>query len=352
MIRAIPLFLIACTFGLLFSRLHVPLPWTLGPLLAAILWKSFIKQPVVWPKKIRNICLAVLGYMLGSPFTSESAWQIIDQLPIMLLLTVSTLFLCLFAGYIAGRYTGINLETSLIGSIPGGLSQMSAICEEARGVNVTIVTMMQTIRVVTVVFTVPFLALHGIADHITPAAQMKTYMTFQDLPTLAFFAIVIFALIIFAKKLHLSSPYVLAPILGTAFLVLYGIHAPVLPPFVIALAQICIGMRMGLDVEFSNIPNVKQICYCTLLSILAVIILLLGIAYIYSHLAPISFVTAFLSMAPGGISEMGLTATIANADVPTVVSFQLFRLLFVLLVGVPAIKWCIAKLPRSLSNQR
>jgi uncharacterized protein len=69
----------------------------------------------------------------------------------------------------------------------------------------------------------------------------------------------------------------------------------------------------------------------------------LGIAYIFTRLTSITLVTAFLSMAPGGISEMGLTATIVNANLSTVVSYQLFRLLFVLLVGVPAIRWWLAK---------
>jgi len=48
------------------------------------------------------------------------------------------------------------------------------------------------------------------------------------------------------------------------------------------------------------------------------------------RIAPITFLTAFISTALGGMTEMGLTAMMVHADLSTVIAFQLFRLLFVL----------------------
>ncbi len=341
--QALIIFLLAIISGFIFSLLHLPLPWTLGPMVMAIIWKSLFKKTVYWPKKLRNMGMVVLGYMLGSPFTPAIANQVIQQLPIMLTMTLMLIALCLGTGYISGRYTGVGLANSLIGSLPGGLSQMSVICEETKGTNLSVVTLMQTVRVITVVFTVPLLALHGIADHITPASRVTTPMDLNQLPTLALFTVTISVLVKIAKRLNLSSVYILGPVLGTAALVLSGLTAPVLPAPVIALAQVFVGIRMGRDVDFGSLSNWKTIAFVNLLSVLAVIFLLLGIAYAVSHIYPMSFITAFISMAPGGISEMGLTAMAVNADLAAVVAYQLFRLLFILLVCVPVTKWLIRK---------
>lgn len=338
------IFLLAVTGGLLFNLLHFPLPWTLGPMVITIVWKSVLKKTVYWPKKIRNMGMVVLGYMMGSPFTPTVGHQVLQQLPLMLLMTTTLIFLCLGTGYLSGRYTGVGLANSLIGSIPGGLSQMSVICEETKGTDVSVVTLMQTVRVITVVFVVPVLALHGITGQITPAAShLVTPMGSDELPVLALFLLTILGLIKLAKWVKLSNVYVLVPILGTAFLVLAGIHAPILPSPIIAVAQIFVGIRMGSDIDFSNLTNWKTIAVVNLLTVLTVISLLLGISYAFSLVYPMSFVTAFISMAPGGMSEMGLTALAANADLATVVAYQFFRLLFILLVGVPIAKWLILK---------
>ncbi|HWR43414.1 AbrB family transcriptional regulator [Sporomusa sp.] len=341
--QSLPLFVLAALSGYLFSIGHIPLPWTLGPLVMAMTWKTITKKPVYWPKKFRNMGMVVLGYMMGSPFTPSVAHQVLYQLPLMLTITLILISLCLVTGYIVGRYTGVGVANSVIGSIPGGLSQMSIICEETGGTDVSVVTLMQTVRVITVVFTVPLLALHGIADKVTATSRLTTAIGASEIPILAVFAVSILVLIKLAKRIHLSNLYVIVPILGTALLVLSGVHAPALPSNVIALAQIFVGIRMGIDVDFGSLTNWKTIALSSLFSVLAVILLLLGVAFIFSHIYSMSLVTAFISMAPGGMSEMGLIALTANADLPTVVAFQLFRLLFILIVCVPAARWWLRK---------
>ena len=337
------IFLLAALGGYLFSILHIPLPWTLGPLVIAVLWKSILKKPVYWPKKMRNTGIVFLGYMMGSPFTPAVAGQVLYQLPAMLTITLILIFLCLGTGYIAGRYTGVGLANSVIGSIPGGLSQMSIICEETEGTEISVVTLMQTVRVITVVFVVPLLALHGISGQVAPTRHITMSLGLNDAAMLAIFFVFIFVLIKLAEWLKMHNIYVIVPVTATALLVMSGFTAPPLPAPLVSLAQIFVGIRMGADVDFCSLENWKTIVLSSLLSVLAVIFALLGIAYLLSQLCSMSLITAFISMAPGGMSEMGLTALIANADLPTVVSYQLFRLLFLLIVCVPVVRWWLRK---------
>ncbi len=330
--------------GWLFSLVHFPLPWTLGPLATVIIVKLGFKQDIQWPVKIRNIAMMVLGFVMGSPFTPLTGQHIISQLPAMMVMTLLTIVLCLTGGYIVGKFMNLHISTSLIGSMPGGLAQMAIVCEDVEGSDAAAVTLMQTVRVITTVFVVPFLVLHGFADHVDPITRTAAQeFGVEKLPMLFAFAAVIIGLLYLGKYIRMPSPYLIAPVVGTATMVLSGIDAPVLPYSVIAVAQICVGIRMGMAVELSSLANWKKLLALNFASVLAVIILFMGIDYIFMLISGTPFVTAFISTAPGGINEMGLTAMMVHADLSTVIAFQLFRLLFVLLVAVPLIRWWLCR---------
>lgn len=338
----IAIFSLGCLGGWIFSQLHIPIPWTLGPLAATGILKIGFKRQIVWPGRIRNIAMVVLGFVMGSPFTPETGRNILEKMPLLTAATFVTVAVCLLCGIIANRYTGTSLATSLLGSMPGGMSQISTICEDLDNIDVAAVTFMQTIRMLTVVSVVPFIALHGLASAASPAA-VREIDGMGDFSLLAVFVAVMYILIYLGKYLHIPSPYIICPIVGTAALVLAGIHPPELPRPVIALAQVCVGIRMGMAVSAANIAGWKKLVFYSWLNILGVLLLLLGMDYFLVRITPISFVTAFISTAPGGMTEMGLTAMMVQADLSTVVAFQLFRLLFVLLIAIPAVRWWLGR---------
>jgi len=342
-IKYVTIFIAACMGGLLFTFLHFPLPWTLGPLATVMLIKLGFNRQIYWPMKIRNIGLVILGYVMGSPFTPDAGQHMVTQLPAMTILTVLTIALCLFGGYIVGKYLDLHLTTSMLGSLPGGLMQMAIVSEDVDGSDVAAVTMMQTVRVITTVFFVPFLVLHGLADHVDRISRPASNINVHQVPVLALFAVVVIGSVYVARYFKIPSPYLIAPVVATAIPVLCGIDAPVLPPVVIAVAQVCVGIRMGMAVELSNMNNWKKLVSLNFISVFMVIVSFLGIDYVFSRISNTSFITSFISTAPGGMNEMGLTALMVHADLSTVIAFQLFRLLFVLLVAVPVIKWWLCR---------
>ena len=341
--RYIALFIVSCFGGWIFSLIHVPLPWILGPLATVMIVKIGFRRQVYWPLKIRNMAMLVLGYVLGSPFTPQTGYHILSQLPTILIMTLITMALCLVGGSVIGKYLDLHLSTSLLGSMPGGLPQITIVCEDVEGSDVAAVTMMQTVRILMTVFTVPFLVLHGLADRVDPVIRAAAHFNVDTLPVLALFAVIIIGSVYIANSIGLPSPYLIAPVVSTASLVLSGVDAPSLPSFVIALAQVCMSIRMGMAVDVARLHNWKKLLLLTMLSVFVVILLLLGIDYLFARISEISFITAFISTAPGGITEMGLTAMMVHADLSTVIAFQLFRLLFVLLVAIPVLTWWLCR---------
>lgn len=322
----------AAAGGFLFAQIHIPLPWMLGPLVSVIALSRLNPARVCWPQSLRNLGLVILGYVMGRPFTTDVGLYVLAQLPLMLAMTMALILFSLAVGYITHRQTGLTLATAVLATVPGGLSQMVVLGEEIASADVSVVTFMQTIRMLAVVFTVPFLAMHGLAGAAGPAAAASA--AFADISAAAalpFLAALVLGTWL-AVRSGLPTPYLLGPVLATAALVLAGLPAPSMPPVLIIVAQIFIGAAMGLNMNLSSLSSWRLILICTLVNVAAVILLALLIGYFLAGAIPTTLVTAFLSAAPGGMAEMGVTALAVGADVSVVVGYHMFRLLFILLV--------------------
>lgn len=330
--RILITFIIGYGFGLLFSYLHIPIPWMLGPLAGITLVSPWLEGRIVWPVELRNTGLVLLGYMMGRPFTPEAGQQILDQLPIMAAIIVALVLFSLAIGYGTARWSGVNLASCVLGTVPGGLSQMVVLGEEIAGADITVVTFMQTARMLAVVFTVPFLLAHGFAGGPSAAVAQAAQLNPPGLAAWPLFAGVVLLATLLAVKIKLPTPYLLGPMLGTALLVVNGVVAPAMPsPYTVG-AQLFVGIYMGTQIRLDEMARHRKIIPFTLLNVVAIVIFSLGLGYALAQGIPTSLVTGFLSTAPGGMAEMGLAALVFGGDTTTVVTYHLFRLLFILLI--------------------
>ena len=331
-------FLLAAIGGILFYSLSIPLAWMLGPLAMVVVWSQVLKKPVCTPMRLRNAALVVLGYVIGKSFTMDAARQATAQLPVMLLVTVIILAMSLFLGYITHRRTGISLSTGLMGSVPGGFSQMVLMSEEIADTDVSVVSFMHTVRLMSVIFIVPYLATQaasvaGTIPAATQSANLGTAYIFSELSPRALPLLVLslcFAL--FAHKTHWPTPFLLGPIFGTALASMYGVECPSLPLWLTIPCQIVVGAYMGVQIQIKNLANWRILLAYTMLGVVIVIAASLGTAHLLSYFYGFSNVTAFLSMAPGGVAEMSVTGIALQADLSVIASYQLFRLFFLMLM--------------------
>jgi membrane AbrB-like protein len=342
--------LVSLTGGLFFRLLHLPLPWMLGSLTSIMLWNLFTRRNLLWPVEIRNFGLIILGYMLGSSFTIGTSLQIIKQLPAMMLATSSTILFSLIIGYITCRRTGISLATGIIGSVPGGLTQMVILSEEIHDTDLTVVTFMQTIRLLSTVFIIPFLVIHGLSSDTQQGIATNIPEVYNNV-ILIFWNALLFTGVAFlaawvAVRISLPTPFLLGPLLGTAVLVLAGLKAPHTPSFLVFISQICIGTYLGLSINPSSLENWKKLLPYTLGGSIAVVFFSLGIGLLLTRLHSLDLVSAFLGTAPGGMGEMGLTAVLVRADISLVTAYQMFRILFILFVMPILLKWRFGSIPR------
>jgi uncharacterized protein len=330
--------LIAIPGGLLFDLLRIPLPWMLGPLTATLFYNALVGGRARWSMLLRNAGLIVIGYSMGRTVTPEIIGQIMANLPGMAVATLSTILFALGTGYITHRRTGISLESGLLGSMPGGLAQMILLGEEVKGADLTVVTVMQMTRVMAVVFIVPFIATYGMAHPhggLLPFAQPSLPWSPSALPALL--AALLGAGL--AWLLRLPIPFLLGPIFATIAAVLAGFPAPHIPVPVTCAAQLCFGIYMGLVITLERLRRSSRVLpYAA-----GGAILLVAFTYTVSLglrvVAHANLLSAFLGTAAGGVAEMGIAALTLGADVAFVLTYQLFRMLTILLVMPPILRW-------------
>lgn len=281
---------------------------------------------------------------MGNPFTAEAARYIWQQLPIIFAATMSTLFISLLVGYILHKQCRIDIISSTLGSVPGGLSQMLILSKEIRGADTNIVILMQTVRLVGVLFIVPFVAMHGLADVVDPAARSAANISTASFSETISVIIAVAFFTLTAVKLRFPTPWLMGPTLGVAAMICSGYPPLIMPNWLVIIAQISFGAYMGTTLNVDRILEQKKLFWYNIIGSAVVLGWVFAMSALLNRLADYSIATAFLGLAPGGIAEMGITAMVVHADIPAVIAYQMFRLMFILLVIPPMLKSIFAKI--------
>lgn len=347
--EAWPFFVYAGVIGLaggaLFAWIGVPVPWLLGPMTAVLFVSNVLKQPLRWSSQLRDVGIGVVGYSIGISLTLESLRQMMIQLPLMLLFTTLLLLMTMILAYVFSRCTEYDLPTLMIGSVPGGLSQMVTLAEEMRGVNINVVTLMQVTRLIMITFCVPLLLYSpwfggGSASSegvtVASAAVAATEGTWSGLlPEILVYVPLCVLGATLGQRLRVPTAFLLGPMLVTTILHLFVLEAPVLPDALLNASQFLIGTHVGLSLKRQASGNMAKTAALALGSGTLLITGSLGLTWLFEHWLGTSTATAFLSMAPGGMDQMAVMAHEVGANLPMVSGYQMFRLFFIFFVVSP-----------------
>jgi len=335
-------FMAAMIGGGIFTLVGAPVPWLLGPIAAVMLTSKFIKNELYWPVSIRNTGMLIIGYSFGLSLTKEALIEISAKLPAMLILTIALIAFCAALAYFISKWTGVDYPTILTGSIPGGLSQMILFAEEAKEIDITTVSFLQVTRLLMIVFIVPFIVVSGpFTEGNTLSSILNGNVTeyVPIFPNGLIYALLCVVMAVIGQKMKVPTPYLLGPIVGTTILNLTNLHAPTLPTYILDISQVMIGVYIGLMLKPDKLKAKGKMM---VLAVLSGIVLIFGsmlLSLLLVHYYGVSISTSFLSLAPGGMDQMGILAHETNADISMVTAFQIFRLLFIFFAVPPFLRW-------------
>lgn len=317
--------------GYIFSWMHIPIPWMLGPIFSILIAQFLYKGTLVWSPKLRDFGLVIVGVAIGEQFNLSLFSGIGILLLYMFLLNVILIASSILLGFGLSKWSKLSLKSTILGTIPGGLGQIVVFAEEEKDVDLAAITYFHIVRLLLVVVVIPFI----VSGHMISKPTTNVPMTFS----LVALILIAWGCAYVAKQLKMPVAYFLTPILLIIGLQFTAIDLAPLPAPVMNAAQLLIGAHIGLMLKPHMVKLPVRYLVAGILSAVGLIGLTYGSSFIVSYFLNYSFATSFLSTAPGGLDQMVLLADAIGADVSIVSIFQIFRLLFIFLLVMPALKF-------------
>ncbi|WP_121438639.1 AbrB family transcriptional regulator [Salisediminibacterium halotolerans] len=328
--------------GTIFMYLNTPIPWMLGPLTAVMLVQSLSSFQTFWPVTIKNNGLIVLGVSFGLYFNAESLAAIGPYLLPYVTLAIAIIAVSILQSLIVTKWINIDRLSSVFGAIPGGLTEM-VIAGESLGAKPSYVIVFQTIRLLLVLFAVPFFVVHMFSSD---AAVTADTLTDEGGAFAALDAAWLLLPVLAAWKFHrlLPAGWIVIPMLVTAVLAVSPAALPSMPEPIFLAAQAAVGISLGKQILLQDIKKAGNYGFVYAGLAVSLIIVSFGFGFLLARWTAMDLPTALLSTAPGGLVEMVLTASMVGADPSVVTSLQLLRILLIILVIPAFLKWLFKRM--------
>lgn len=322
--------------GLLALLLQLPLPFLLGSLLISSTISIYLSfqspQPMYFPQKLRKLGVGIIGAMIGATFTSDFL-TVIPSLWLSLLSVVVFVVCAQIIGFVLlknlGRY---NTPTAIYASLPGGLIEAITLGEQAGG-DVRVIALQHFIRIIFVVSLVPTIMYFWLGEAVGSAANQSLFSADSGW----FDVFVIIALTIagslLGSVLRIPAPHLIGAMFLSGLVHITGVVQVQSPFWLLSIAQVVVGVSLGL--RFSGMA-ISELVNSFVMSMLLVS-LLLGLAFFFAWLlqdfVAFNLEMLFISLVPGGITEMSLIALSLGISPVVVVVHHLFRIIVTVFVA-------------------
>ncbi len=144
------------------------------------------------------------------------------------------------------------------------------------------------------------------------------------------------------RKLGLSNPNFLGPLVLASAVTAAGVDLPSFPREILAAAQIVLGTWLGSTFRRELFVEGGKLVAALIGSAVLLLAAVSACAIGFATIAEQNWEVLVLGAAPGGVTEMALTAKYLGVDIALVTAFQLTRIL----IFMPNIPWIIMLIDR------
>lgn len=331
--RFLPTLTLGLAGGALAYALRLPLPWLLGAMLATTA-ASLAGVRLRPPRASRQGVLVVIGVMLGTAFTPGVA----DELPrwgaslaIMLLATVVMMAISV---WFSRRVAGYSRDTALYAGVPGGVSAVTLMAVDSQA-DLRIVGVTHAVRILILLVAIPpVLQAIGHVDLGSATPDLAQWLWLPAPGEAAWLAAAGLVGAWLGRRLRLPNALLFGPALASAALHLTGLTQATLPPTLVALAQVVIGVSVGVRFGGTSLAEMGHNLAMAAVQALALLLIAILAAWGAHLLTGHSAAAALLAYMPGGAPELSLVALSLGIDPAFVTSHHLLRIT-VLILAMP-----------------
>ncbi|WP_417603372.1 AbrB family transcriptional regulator [Primorskyibacter flagellatus] len=324
--------------GILAASVHLPMPWMLGSLAAIAVIVATTPDRIlgdyVFPRRLRETFTGVIGVMIGTQVSPEMIAHL-GFLPLSVIALALFVVLAHGGNYLIFRHIGgMEKSTAFFSGSPGGLMESIAL-GDASGADIRVLSIQQFLRIILVVGLLPlgFSIWRG-APVGSAAGMAPIGHTAEDLPLWAGLALMV--LLVFlgqavGRRIRLPAAQLIGPLVLTGALNVTGLMPLHLPGWVIGVAQVVVGVGLGMRFVGVTGRMLTRSVGLSLLSVSYMMVIGAGFAWALHAATDIPFEHMLLSFAPGGVTEMSLVALSLSANPALVSIHHLIRILLTVL---------------------
>lgn len=332
--------LLALPLGLLLANFQIGrIAWIFGGIAAGIIvlqgcriFYQYSPQP---NRTARKVGMALVGLTVGASNAHGNLASVASSIPIFIFLTLFLLLIGSCIGYIYSRLSKINLLTAMLATVPGGVGIMAAIAADYNK-NVSLVALVQAIRVTSVVVLIPLIAKTSAGNYYPQTLPINGAWLNLDLSQLGLLLLVLLitGLVVYPAILFKipAGDFFGALLIGIGFnpllhsLPFVGDISFSPPPLINLLGQMLLGITIG--EYWGDKPNLRtRTVGYALMSVGMTLIAGAIAAIIAMQLTSWDWLTCLLVTAPGGSAEMILVSLALNHNVEIVTTGHLVRLI-------------------------
>ncbi|MBD2450160.1 AbrB family transcriptional regulator [Nostoc sp. FACHB-152] len=284
----------------------------------------------------RKVGMGLVGLTVGLSNSNSNFFNLASGIPIFIVLTLFLLLCGSCIGYFYSRFSKTNLLTAMLATVPGGVGVMSSIAADYNK-NVTLVALVQAIRVTSVVLLIPFIARSAVGNYWNSATLPIKYTLLsleRSQLELLFVALLLTALIVYlaiAFKIP-AGDFFGALLIGIAFnsllhcLPFMGEMHLSPQPLINIVGQMLLGITIGEYWGEKPAFGKRTVGYA-LISVVLTLVAGAIAAILAMHLTSWDWLTCLLVTAPGGSAEMILVSLSLDHNVEIVTTGHLVRLI-------------------------
>ena len=310
----------------------LPMPFLLGALtttaIYAIVTFERSAREAFFPPALRASFVAIIGAMIGAGF-SPDVLEILPDLWISILALVGFTVLAQVMGYGIMRRVGrYDPPTALFAAMPGGLYEAIEFAEKA-GSDPKVMTVQHFARIVVVVVSVPFLFYLWTGEIVGSAAGEEINGSSVELwDVLGLVAIGLIGRPL-GIWLRIPASSITGSILLSAILHGTGVIDFAVPAWLMAVAQLVVGVGLGAQFSGARLPVLAKAFGLSIVMVGSMLLLAISVAWGVHFQTPLGTDALFISLAPGGITEMGLIALSLSVSPVVVAAHHLIRIFIV-----------------------
>jgi membrane AbrB-like protein len=321
--------------GLLATLLKIaglPAALLLGPMIAAILL-AVAGGTVRVPHPAYSGAQAVIGCLIAGAINAPILVTFSKNWPLFLGVALAVIVASNLLGGLLSRLRVLPATTAIWGASPGAASAM-VLMAEAYGADAQLVAFMQYLRVVFVAAAASLVARFWVHTTGVSAPVADWFSPIQWQPFASTLALAAIGSIL-GRTLPIPAGPLLVPMIAGVALHATGLLTIELPQWLLGASYALIGWRIGLGFTRRILVHALRALPQVAASILVLIALGGGLAWLLMEFAGIDPLTAYLATSPGGMDTVAIIAASSKVDVSFVMALQTVRFALVLILGAP-----------------